>query len=140
MVLMLMLAYEEFESRFLIPRVYGRTLRLPAAVVLFAILTGATLQGIVGAFLSLPVAAAALMLIEELRVKLPGEPGLMERTELHEWDDFSEREYQRRAGDLPAEQAAGIAVEISHAHRKRKGMPPRTADVENREDKANEQK
>ena len=72
-VLVLMLAYEEFESRVLVPVVYGRSMRLPSSVVLFSLIVGATLLGIVGALLALPVAAAILMLIEELRVELPGE-------------------------------------------------------------------
>ena len=72
-VLVAMLAYEEFESRFLVPRIYGRALRLPSSVVLVALLAGGTLMGIVGALLALPVAAAVRMLIDELRVELPGE-------------------------------------------------------------------
>ena len=68
-----MLAYEEFESRFLVPRIYGRALRLPSSVVLVALLAGGTLMGIVGALLALPVAAAMRMLVDELRVELPGE-------------------------------------------------------------------
>ncbi len=80
-VLALMLAYEEFESRVLVPVVYGRALRLPSSVVLFSLIVGATLLGIVGALLALPVAAAILMLIEELRVELPGETELDEDAE-----------------------------------------------------------
>lgn len=117
----LMLAYEEFESRVLIPRVYGRSLRLPSAVVLFALLAGGTLYGIVGALLSLPVAAAAMMLVEELHVVLPGQPDTLWSAALRERDSLSEQEYKRRAEDLPAEQAAAIAVEISRKQRAKKG-------------------
>ena len=56
-VLVLMLFYMEFESRVLIPIVYGRALRLPSSIVLFALIAGGTLGGIVGALLALPVAA-----------------------------------------------------------------------------------
>src|SRR5512140_2377589 len=59
-VLVLMLAYEELESRVIIPRVYGHALRLPSSVILFSLLAGAVLSGIVGALLALPVAAAVL--------------------------------------------------------------------------------
>jgi predicted PurR-regulated permease PerM len=128
-VLVLMLAYEEFESRVLVPRVYGRTLRLPSAVVLFALLAGGTLGGIVGALLSLPVAAAGLMLIEELRIELPGERGKAEHAEMRRRDDFHEQEYQRRAGSLPAEQAAAIAVEMSRSRQGKKGSPSRTPEA-----------
>ena len=112
-VLVLMLAYEEFESRVIIPRIYGRALRLPSSVILFSLLAGSVLSGIVGALLALPVAAAALMLIEELRVELPGQQEQTEDVEIRERDDRGEEEYERRAEGMPAEQAAAIAVEIS---------------------------
>jgi hypothetical protein len=63
----------EFESRVLVPLVYGRALRLPSSVVLFSLLAGGVLGGIIGALLALPVAAAILMLIEEFGVALPDE-------------------------------------------------------------------
>jgi predicted PurR-regulated permease PerM len=69
----IMVVYQEFESRLLVPRVYGRTLRLPPAVVLVALLVGGTLGGILGALLALPIAAGLQMVIRELRVDLPGE-------------------------------------------------------------------
>lgn len=72
-VLVVMLAYEELESRVLMPKIYGNALHLPSSVVLFALLTGSTLLGITGALLALPTAAAIRMLITELRVPLPGE-------------------------------------------------------------------
>ena len=112
-VFVLMLAYEEFESRVLVPIVYGRALRLPSSVVLFALIVGGTLLGIVGALLALPVAAAILMLIEELRVELPGETVLLGNAEQKTRDDRGEQEYERRTQGLPVEQAAAIAVEIS---------------------------
>jgi predicted PurR-regulated permease PerM len=117
-VLVLMLAYEEFESRVLVPRVYGRALRLPSSVVLFALLAGGTLMGILGALLALPVAAAVMMLIEELRVELPGEQEQLVDTDLREADDRGEEEYERRTEGVGAEQAAAIAVEISADRRK----------------------
>ena len=67
-----MLAYEELESRVLVPLVYGRALRLPPSVVFFALIVGVTLAGIAGALLALPIAATVLMLVKELRVELPG--------------------------------------------------------------------
>ncbi len=117
-VLLLMLAYEEFESRVLVPVVYGRALRLPSSVVLFSLITGATLMGIVGALLALPVAAAILMLVEELRVELPGETEQEENVEMRERDVMGEQEYERRTEGMPAEQAAAIAVEMSVGRRR----------------------
>jgi predicted PurR-regulated permease PerM len=112
-VFVLMLLYEEFESRVIIPKVYGRSLRLPSSVILFSLLAGSVLLGIVGALLALPVAAAMLMLIEELRVELPGQQEQATDMEIRERDDRSEEEYERRAEGMPAGEAAAIAVEIA---------------------------
>lgn len=109
----LMLIYEEFESRVIIPRIYGRALRLPSSVILFSLLAGSVLLGIIGALLALPVAAALLMLVEELRVELPGQQEQADDVEIRERDERGEEEYERRAEGMPAEQAAAIAVEIS---------------------------
>jgi predicted PurR-regulated permease PerM len=117
-VLVLMLAYEEFESRVVVPVVYGRTLRIPSSIVLLSLIAGTTLLGIVGALIALPVAATILMLIEELRVELPGETELIDNAELRKRDDRGEQEYERRTEGMPAEQAAAIAVEISDDRRK----------------------
>ncbi|MEO6227295.1 MAG: AI-2E family transporter [Thermomonas sp.] len=117
-ILVLMLCYEEFESRVLVPVVYGRALRLPSSVVLFALIAGGTLAGIAGALLALPVAATILMLIEELRMHMPGEDVQREAVEIQQQDQRSEAEYQRRTQGMPAEQAAAVAVEILHAQQK----------------------
>ena len=71
-VLTAMLVYQEFESRVLVPRVYGRVLRLSAASVIFALLVGGTLMGIAGALLALPFTAALQMVLRQLRVRMPG--------------------------------------------------------------------
>jgi predicted PurR-regulated permease PerM len=128
-VLAIMLAYEEFESRVLIPRIYGRALRLPSAVVLFALLAGGTLMGILGALLALPVAATVMMLIEELRVELPGQQEQVADVEQRVGDERAEKEYEHRTEGVPVEQAAAIAVEISDDRRKEESHPPEAADV-----------
>jgi predicted PurR-regulated permease PerM len=112
-VLVAMLAYEEFESRFLVPRIYGRALRLPPSIVMVALLAGGTLMGVVGALLALPVAAAMRMLVDEL--ELPGE--IQNAAKIHARDDRLEREYELRAEGIPAERAAAIAVEIAEIRR-----------------------
>jgi hypothetical protein len=126
-----MLAYETFESRLLIPRIYGRALRLPSSIILFSLLAGSVLSGIVGALLALPVAAALLMLIEEMRVELPGQQAQATDVEIRERDDRGEEEYERRAEGMPAEQAAAIAVEIStDRHKVENSQPPNTGELE----------
>jgi predicted PurR-regulated permease PerM len=112
-VLAAMFLYMEFESRVLVPRVYGKALRLPSTVVLISLLAGGTLMGIAGALLALPFAAAVMMLIDELRVQLPGEQEQMADEVLREKDDLGEKEYERRTEGISAEQSAAIAVEIS---------------------------
>jgi len=115
-----MLAYEEFESRVLVPLVYGRELRLPSSVVLFSLIAGATLLGIIGALLALPVAAAILMLIDELRIELPGETEQAEDAEMRKKDAHGELEYLRRTKGMPAEEAAAIAIEMAGDWKKTK--------------------
>ncbi len=122
-VLVLMLIYEEFESRVLVPRVYGHSLRLPPSVVFFALLAGGTLMGLLGALLALPVAATIMMLIEELRVDLPGQQELVADTAMRARDDLEEIEYERRTEGVDAKQAAAIAVEISFDRREEDRHP-----------------
>jgi predicted PurR-regulated permease PerM len=110
-VVAVMLAYEEFESRFLVPRIYGHTLRLPSSIVLLALLVGGTLMGIVGALLALPITAAIRMLVEELRVDLPGNS--IDDTPQRERDERAEQEYVNRSEGIPTSRAAAIAVEMS---------------------------
>jgi len=122
-VLVLMLVYEEFESRVIVPKIYGRALRLPSSVVLFSLLAGTVLLGIIGALLALPVAAAMRMLIEELRVELPGQQEQAEDVATRIRDERGEEEYVHRTDGMPAEQAAAIAVEISTERNKEENRP-----------------
>ena len=110
-VLAAMLAYEELESRILVPRIYGSVLKLPSSMVLLALLAGGTLMGIPGALLALPVAAAIRMLVEELRIELPGEDTV--DSKVREGDARAEEEYRRLARGVAAEDAAAIAVSLS---------------------------
>jgi predicted PurR-regulated permease PerM len=129
-VLVMMFVYEEFESRVLVPRIYGRVMRLPSSVVLFSLIAGAALMGVMGAFLALPVAATIRMLIEELGSGLPGETLQVQGLRLRRRDDYlSEEEYLRRAEGLSAQDAAAIAVEISRARRKKEGRPYDSAET-----------
>ncbi|HET9793668.1 MAG TPA: AI-2E family transporter [Thermoanaerobaculia bacterium] len=57
-VLALYILYHVIENYVLIPRVYGKRLRLSGLAVLIALVVGGTLQGILGAVLILPLVAA----------------------------------------------------------------------------------
>jgi predicted PurR-regulated permease PerM len=110
-VLCSMLVYQEFESRVLVPRVYGRVLRLSPAVVVLALLIGGTLMGILGALLALPVAAALQMAIRELRLTMPGEAP--QDAENQALDANAEHRYEVLTEGMPAHDASSIATEIA---------------------------
>jgi putative heme transporter len=110
-VLILLAAYQEFESRVIVPQLYGKVLRLPAAVTMVSLLIGGKLLGIVGALLALPIAAGLRMMVSELRVELPGERP--ERASERERDAEAEREFARRSAGVSATRAAGIAMEVA---------------------------
>ena len=57
-VLVLYLLYHLLENSVIIPRVYGRRLRLSTLAVLIALVVGGHLYGILGAILVLPLVAA----------------------------------------------------------------------------------
>jgi predicted PurR-regulated permease PerM len=104
--------YQEVENRLILPRVYGRVLRLPAWLITLALLAGGELMGIVGALLALPVTAGVRMILEELRIELPGagiiDPGIRER------DEQVQDLYNELAAGAGAGTSAGIALEIAH--------------------------
>ena len=106
-----MVLYQEFESRILVPRVYGRTLRLSPAIVLVALLIGGTLLGMLGALLALPVAAGVQMIVRELRVELPGEGPTAEAMRAR--DDRVGDIYEQLAEHAPVEEAVAIAGKLA---------------------------
>ena len=126
-VLGLMVLYQEFESRILVPRVYGRVLRLPPAVVLLALLVGGTLAGILGALLALPIAAGLQMVIRELHVDLPGEAPAT--SEAHRIDERATQVYERLAEGVTATDAGVIADDLASIVKKTEEgrVPPSAA-------------
>jgi putative heme transporter len=106
-----MFAYQEFESRILVPRVYGRTLRLSPALVLVALLVGGTLLGILGALLALPVAAGVQMIVRELRVELPGQGAIEESVRAR--DDKAEAIYEKLTEHESVEGSVAIAGKLA---------------------------
>jgi putative heme transporter len=110
-VLLTLASYQSFESRVIVPRVYGRALRLPAAVVMLSLLVGGKLMGILGALLALPIAAGIRMVIEELRVELPGDGSDNSRIEAR--DRAGERTFEELTAGASPEEAAAVATEIA---------------------------
>lgn len=64
-ILGVVLLVQQLESNVFAPRVYGRSLDLPSAVVLIALTVGGFLGGIAGLFLATPIAAVLAALLRE---------------------------------------------------------------------------
>jgi len=74
-VLTALVLYQQFEDRYLVPRIYGSTLNLPPLVVLIAVLAGAEVLGVAGILLALPATAAGRVLLDFwLEKRQPGAP------------------------------------------------------------------
>lgn len=106
------IVYQEIENRLILPRVYGRVLRLPAWLITIALLVGGELMGIVGALLALPVTAGARMVLKELRVELPGAATI--DPQIRQRDEQVEDLYSELAAGAGAGTSAGIALEIAN--------------------------
>lgn len=63
-VLVALLLYQQFEDRYLTPRVFGATLNLPPIIVLITVLIGGKLFGVTGVLLALPAAAVARVFLD----------------------------------------------------------------------------
>jgi predicted PurR-regulated permease PerM len=110
-VIGVMFVYQEFETRLLVPRVYGRTLRLPPAIVLVALLVGATLGGILGALLALPITAGLQMVLRELHLALPGEALAVGPAD--KLDEHASEIYEQLTEGVPAADAGVIADDLA---------------------------
>jgi len=59
-------AYQQLENYVVAPKIMQRTVSVPGAVTVVAALAGATLLGMLGALLAIPVAAGLLLIYEEV--------------------------------------------------------------------------
>lgn len=109
------LVYMEFESRILVPRIYGQVLRLPPTAVILALLAGGALMGIIGALLALPIAAGLLMMLEELKVELPGDDSV--DRPLQARHAKQEAKYELMSAGATAPEAGEIAKNLAHDSR-----------------------
>jgi predicted PurR-regulated permease PerM len=60
------IAYRLAEDYFVVPRVMGKTVQVPGAVSVIAVLVGGALMGIVGALVAIPAAAALRLFLQEV--------------------------------------------------------------------------
>jgi predicted PurR-regulated permease PerM len=58
--------YQQIENYVVAPRIMQRTIAVPGAITVIAALVGATLAGVLGALLAIPVAAGLLLIYEEV--------------------------------------------------------------------------
>lgn len=60
--------YQQIENYWIVPRIMKRTVSVPGAVTVVAVLAGGTLLGVLGALIAIPVAAGLLLVYEEVLV------------------------------------------------------------------------
>jgi predicted PurR-regulated permease PerM len=60
------LIYQQVENYVIVPRVMKRTVAVPGAVTIIAALAGATLLGVLGALMAIPIAAGLLLIYAEV--------------------------------------------------------------------------
>ena len=111
-VLLALFIYQEFENRILVPKVYGRSLRLAPVTVVLALLAGGLLLGVIGALLALPIAAGLQMMVAELRVDLPGDDSHDRSAQAR--DAKTEATYERMSAGATAPEAGQIAKNLAH--------------------------
>lgn len=58
--------YQQIENYFVMPRIMKRSLSIPGIVTIVAALLGSALFGLIGAILAVPMAAALLLILEEV--------------------------------------------------------------------------
>jgi predicted PurR-regulated permease PerM len=132
-VLVVMLGYQLFANKVLVPAVYGRALRLSPVTVTLAMIAGGILFGVMGALFALPLAAALQMIPRELGLEMPGDDSddSVARTR----DEKTEAAYELMSSGSTAPDAGQIANELAHGLReadawvaaseaRKKGAPP----------------
>jgi predicted PurR-regulated permease PerM len=60
--------YQQVENYVIAPRIMSRTVSVPGGIAVIAALAGAALLGVLGALLAIPVAAAILLLVQEVLI------------------------------------------------------------------------
>lgn len=82
LVLALIIAVQQIEGNVLQPFLQGRSMQLHAGVILLAVAVGSTLFGIVGAFLAVPVAAVAAVVLRYISEQVDLRAGIVSADEV----------------------------------------------------------
>lgn len=83
LVLALIVAVQQIEGNVLQPFLQGRSMQLHAGIILLAVAVGSTVFGIVGAFLAVPVAAVAAVVLRYLSEQADLRAGIVRSGEVH---------------------------------------------------------
>ena len=104
-------AVQQIEGNVLQPLLQGKSLRLHPGLVLVAVAAGSGLYGVAGAFLSVPVAAVAAVVLRYLSEVIDGRPAALAKAR-------TDAEAHADAGGLAAEPGAtGVPVAVGHGKR-----------------------
>ncbi len=77
-VLLVYVGLQQLEASVLQPRIMGRSVELPGIVIIVGIMAGASVAGILGAYLAVPIMATARLVFLYLHTKLTEEPGVID--------------------------------------------------------------
>jgi hypothetical protein len=108
--------------------VYSRALRLAPTAVVLALIAGGLLAGVIGALLALPIAAGLQMMLEELRVEMPGDDS--EDRQANARDVKTEATYERMSAGASAPEAGQIARSLAHDIREADAVAAEKADTD----------
>jgi predicted PurR-regulated permease PerM len=115
------IAYQQLENYLIAPRVLKTTVELGAAAVLIAGLIGATILGLVGALMAIPIAAAFNVLLNERLIAHEQAAGAVAAIT----EDKGEEEEQGRAAAPAPEVRGGPAPVVRPAGGGVRGPEPR---------------
>ena len=58
--------YQQIENYLIMPKIMAKSLSIPGLVTIIAVMIGSSLLGLVGGILAVPLAAAVLLILEEV--------------------------------------------------------------------------
>jgi predicted PurR-regulated permease PerM len=119
------IAYQQLENYLIAPRVLKTTVELGAAAVLIAGLIGATILGLVGALMAIPIAAAFNVLLNERLIAHEQAAGAVAAITEDKGEEEEEEQEQGRAAAPAPEVRGGPAPVVRPAGGGVRGPEPR---------------
>jgi predicted PurR-regulated permease PerM len=101
--LLLAIAIQQLENYFLVPKIQGDAVRMHPSAVMFCLIVGAAIGGLLGAILALPLAATGRdiyrYLFRRLSPRAESQPAAAESMQAWpEWEDIVERDHRSAGG------------------------------------------